>query len=80
MTAPKPPSMREAMPTVTAFIDEMRAVFGADSINASIRRGLAGEPQQFHAVENGHELGTPCPADPVNTITPTPDWSIPRKD
>lgn len=69
--------MREAMPTVTAFIDEMRAVFGAESINASIRRGLAGEPQQFHAVENGHELGTPCPAGPINTVTPTADWSIP---
>ena len=33
-------------------------MFGAESINASIRRGLAGDPQQFHAVENGHELGT----------------------
>lgn len=76
----KPGSMREAMPTVTAFIDELRAVFGADSINASIRRGMAGEPQQFHAVENGHELATPCPADPENTITPDPDWSMPRKD
>jgi hypothetical protein len=79
-TMSRQPSMREAMPTVTAFIDELRSVFGADGINAAIRRGMAGERNQFHAVENCHELGTSCAADPMTTVTPTPDWSIPRKD
>lgn len=56
--------MREAMPQVSAFIDELRRVFvGADGrpepwIAESIRRGMAGEPV-FHAVENGNEVGTP---------------------
>lgn len=51
-------SMREAMPTVAAFIDSMREQFGVDEINRAIRRGVAGEPGQFWARENGHELGT----------------------
>ena len=72
-------SMREAMPTVTAFIDELRAVFGAESINASIRRSLAGEPFKFHAVEDGRELGTSCAALPGSSVTPTPDWVLPEK-
>lgn len=50
--------MREAMPTVTAFIDELRAVFGADQVDPSIRAGLRGEANRFWAREAGHELGT----------------------
>lgn len=45
------------MPLVTAFIDDMRAAFGADEINTQIRAGLRGEPT-FHASENGIEVGT----------------------
>lgn len=51
-------SMREQMPQTAAFIDSLREAFGADMINEQIRRGLAGEPT-FHAIEAGHELGTP---------------------
>lgn len=50
-------NMRDKMPNVAAFIDELRAVFGAEMINAQIRKGLNGEPT-FYARENGHELGT----------------------
>lgn len=52
--------MREAMPLVAAFIDDLRAAFGADAVNAHIRRGMAGEPG-FWASENGHILGTKMP-------------------
>lgn len=52
-------SMREAMPTVAAFVDEMRKAFGADQVDPSIRAGLRGEPDKFWACEAGHELGTP---------------------
>jgi hypothetical protein len=51
-------SMREAMPTVAAFVDELRAVFGADQVDPSIRAGLRGEPNKFWASEAGMELGT----------------------
>jgi len=51
--------MREAMPETAAFVDMLRDVFGADQVDPSIRAGMRGEPGWFHAVENGHELGTP---------------------
>ncbi len=49
--------LRETMPTVAAFIDEMREAFGAAEINASIKAGMAGQPT-FYASENGVEIGT----------------------
>lgn len=55
----KPANLRAEMPHVTAFIDDLRAVFGADDINAQIRKGMGGLPGYFHATENGHEVGTP---------------------
>lgn len=48
--------LRQAMPTVAAWIDELRAAFGAESINPAIRNGMAGGTQ-FFAQENGHTLG-----------------------
>jgi hypothetical protein len=57
---PKPPSMREAMPEVTAFIDACREVFGTEVVNDSIRRGMRGEPY-FYAEENNIEVGTKFP-------------------
>lgn len=51
-------SMREAMPAVAAFIDGLREAFGADQVDPSIRAGLRGEPNRFHAREGAHELGT----------------------
>lgn len=53
----KPGSLRETMPECAAFVDEMRAAFGADTINAAIRGGIAGNPT-FYAAENGQEIGT----------------------
>ena len=51
-------SLRQAMPQTAAWIDELRDAFGADAINASIRKGMAGLPNHFHAEENGHHAGT----------------------
>lgn len=49
------------MPLVAAFIDDMRAAFGAEYINDIIRSGIDGQPV-FHASENGHQVGTPLPS------------------
>ena len=51
-------SMREQMPQVAAIIDAFREAFGAEVVDAAIRRGMRGG-QGFHATENGHEVGTP---------------------
>ena len=51
--------LRDAMPATAAFIDDLREAFGADQINAAIKKGMAGIPGHFHARENGHEAGTP---------------------
>lgn len=61
----KQENMRGKMPNVAAFIDELRAVFGAEMINAQIRKGLNGETA-FYARENGHELGTKWGKDKEN--------------
>lgn len=42
--------LRESMPQVAAFIDEMRNAFGAEEINTQIKLGMHGA-QTFHAVE-----------------------------
>lgn len=55
-------SMRDEMPQVAKWIDELREEFGADQVDASIRAGMRGEPNRFRATENGHELGTPFEA------------------
>ena len=48
--------LRHAMPTVAAWIDDLRAAFGADGINAAIRNGVHGGTH-FHARENGRQIG-----------------------
>lgn len=53
----RPRSLRETMPLVTAFIDDLREIFGKDDINATIKAGMAGVPG-FWARENGNEVGT----------------------
>jgi len=53
-------SMREQMPVVTAFVDQLRDAFGREYIDNIIRAGMRGQPV-FHATENGHTVGTPVP-------------------
>lgn len=69
--SPKP--LREAMPTVAAWIDDLREAFGADPIHAAIRNGLAGG-DHFHAVENGHEIG--CEAMPGRHVVTAADMVL----
>lgn len=57
MAATKPGNLRTEMPTVAGWIDDLRAAFGAEQINAAIRAGLDGQPT-FWASENGRAVGT----------------------
>jgi hypothetical protein len=50
--------MREAMPTVAAGLDSLRAAFGADGINESIRAGMRGEPNKFVVLSRDRVIGT----------------------
>lgn len=50
-------SLRETMPKVAAFIDDMREAFGKEMIDLQIRRGLKGEGT-FYARENDVEVGS----------------------
>lgn len=54
----KQKSLREEMPSTAAFIDMLREAFGASAVDPQIKAGLRGAPV-FHAIENGHEIGTP---------------------
>jgi len=51
-------TMREAMPVVAAFVDDLRQVFGAETINRSIAAGVRGQRGKFWASEGGVEVGT----------------------
>ncbi len=66
MTKAKP--LRQAMPTVAGWIDEMRAAFGPESINAAIKSGIDGQPT-FWASENGRQIGTKAPPCPERTVS-----------
>lgn len=62
--------LRDRMPKVAAFIDEMREVFGIEEVNALVRRGMRGEPT-FWAGEGGIEIGTKSNDDPAKMASPT---------
>lgn len=49
--------LRQTMPSVAGWIDELREAFGAEMIDAAIRAGIAGQ-RTFYASENGVEVGT----------------------
>lgn len=46
------------MPAIAALVDELREVFGAETINRSIKAGMAGQPGKFWAREGNTEVGT----------------------
>lgn len=57
---PKPNGhLRDRMPGVAAFVDEMREAFGTAYVNGIIRGGIAGAPESFYAQEGDAEIGTP---------------------
>ena len=47
------------MPRVARLIDEKRQAWGAAHVNDCIKAAVAGEPDQFWAVEAGIQAGTP---------------------
>lgn len=59
--------LRLEMPTVTGWIDELRSAFGAETINAAIKAGMAGQPV-FYASENGRQIGTAPRYDENNAV------------
>ena len=65
--------MRDEMPTVAGWIDELREAFGAAAINDAIRAGMAGHPT-FFARENGHQVGTEIPHRPECCVAYVPPW------
>ena len=79
--------LRNEMPTVAAFLDDLRAVFGRDAIDKQIRRGLKGEPT-FWAREGGHKLGTRNTEASVSirwneaglSYAATPDWVLEMRE
>lgn len=54
--------LRRQMPETAAWVEARRQEWGAEHVNACIRRALKGEPGLFYAIEAGHVLGTAFPA------------------
>ena len=67
-------SLRDQMPRTAAFIDDLRAAFGAEAIDAAIRAGIKGEPGRFHATEAGQSVGTPFRRGQLFDAKPSPAW------
>jgi hypothetical protein len=55
MSTNKP--MRETMPEIAGWIDDLRAAFGAPMIEGIIRESVRDGAPGFYACENGHEVG-----------------------
>jgi hypothetical protein len=63
-------NFREADPEVAAFIDDLRTYFGAEGINANMKKGGAGIPGFFYYKGPAGEFGTPMPPDnPAKVIS-----------
>lgn len=77
---------RTAMPTVAAWIDDLRAAFGREEIDAQIRAATKYGLPTFHASEGGRTVGVPMPepriafrADEIVIIPPKKDAHAPRR-
>lgn len=65
-------NMRKEMPWITDRIDELRAVFGKEGIDDSIRNGMkptCRPEERFFAQENGHTVGRRYEPDPSKVIS-----------
>ena len=69
--------LRQSMPTVAAWIDELREAFGAESINSAIRNGVAGGTR-FYAEENGQTIG--CEAMPGSHVVSAADMVLVKRE
>lgn len=75
MSQAKPKPLRQAMPTVAAWVDELREAFGADAINPALRNGAAGGAL-FYATEGGQTIG--CDAMPGQRVVNLADMVLAR--
>lgn len=50
--------LREEMPEIAAWVDDLRQAFGEEYINKIIAAGMKGEPV-FSVSKNGRTIGTP---------------------
>jgi hypothetical protein len=64
----KQKELKQKMPGVAAFVDDLVEAFGVAAIHGQIRKGLAGEPV-FWASENGHEIGTRVDSGATSRVT-----------
>lgn len=53
--------MRDSLPEIAAWIDDLRRVVGRAEIDAQIRRGIAGEPVFAVHVDGELVVGTALP-------------------
>ena len=54
-----PVNLRHAMPRVAETVSRWRAEWGDAHVTECIKRGMAGLPDEFYAIEAGHIVGTP---------------------
>ena len=54
-------NLREEMPSVAAFVDECRSVFGDEAVNPSIRAAMKGDPLRFVSAAGVVEYEDPAP-------------------
>ena len=57
--APRYADLRGAMPRTAQWVQEQRALLGDAWVTQCVKRGMAGEPGWFYAVEAGHVVGAP---------------------
>lgn len=50
--------LREEFPAIAAGLDSLRAAFGEDGINESMRAGMRGVPNKFVVVSADRTIGT----------------------
>lgn len=67
MTRPK--HARDAMPKITAWLDDLRAAFGRELVDAQICAATTEGLPTFYASENGRRVGVPMPAQGGTSFT-----------
>ena len=76
MSQTKAKPMRQAMPTVAAWVDELREAFGLDAVNPALRNGAQGGCE-FYAEENGQTIG--CEAMPGRHVVTAADMVLAKE-
>lgn len=60
-------ALKDEMPMTAEWVSERRKEWGNGHVTEMVKRGMAGDPGCFYAIERGHVAGTPFPAThPIN--------------